>query len=75
MKARTLTVHSTTPGYSAVIRSSSSPSGGFVDDSANQVAGTTTTFTLNGNEARYYLIWITHLGPADQVSLTEATAT
>ena len=75
VKAHTLTVHSTTPGYSAVIKTSSSPSGGFVDDSANQVAGTTTTFTLNGNDARYYLIWITHLGPDLTTAITEVTAT
>ena len=30
--------------------------------------------TLNGAKARYYLIWITNLGPSNQVSVNEVTA-
>ena len=62
------------PGYTAVIKTGDSPSGPFADDSSSRLAGTDTTFALNGATARYYLIWITNLGPADQVSVNEVTA-
>ena len=73
--ARTLTVTSATPGYQAVIRSSNSSAGGFTDDSTTRTGGTSTTFDLNGNKARYYLIWITSLGGRSSVRINEVTAT
>jgi serine/threonine-protein kinase len=74
VKLKSLTVRSTTPGYRAVIKSGDSPDGPFTTDSAEQDGSSTTTFSLTGNEARYYLIWLTNLGPADQVRINEVTA-
>ena len=74
VKLKSLTVHSTTPGYRAVIRSGDSPGGPFTTDSAVQGGSSTTTFSLTGNRARYYLIWLTNLGPSDQVRINEVTA-
>jgi serine/threonine-protein kinase len=74
VKAKSLTIRSDTPGYPAVIKAGDSPTGPFADDSSSQIAGAATTFTLSGSRARYYLIWITNLGPSDQVSVNEVTA-
>ena len=51
-----------TPGFTASITSGSSPNGPFVTDSASKTVNGTTTFSLNGRPARYYVVWITHLG-------------
>src|SRR5262249_48576824 len=74
VKLSSLTVISTTPGYEAVIRSGASSTGPCSDDSASQTGGTTTTWTLGGSEARYYLIWITSLGNQESVKINEVTA-
>jgi serine/threonine-protein kinase len=74
VRLKSLTVSSTTPGYRAVVKSGDSSSGPFATDSAEQTGSATTTFTLEGNEARYYLIWLTNLGPEDQVRINEVTA-
>jgi len=70
-----LTVHTTTPGFVAEIQAGSTPSGGFSPDSSSQTVGATTTFTLNGADARYYVLWITELPPGDTVRVNEVTAT
>ena len=75
VKASTITVHSTTPGYTAEIRSGDTPSGPFTADSQPVVAGSTATFQLDGNSARYYVIWITHLGPPLTVAISEVSGT
>jgi serine/threonine-protein kinase len=74
VKASSITVTSTTPGFQAIIRSGDSPTGPFVDDSSSQTGGTTTTWSLGGREARYYLIWITSLGNQESVKINEVTA-
>jgi serine/threonine-protein kinase len=74
VEASSITVDSTTPGYQAVIRSGDSPSGPFVDASSSQTAGATTTWSLAGHEARYFLIWITNLGNQESVKINEVTA-
>jgi eukaryotic-like serine/threonine-protein kinase len=56
-----LTVTSDTPGYTAVIRASDSPDGGFKTVSDSQTVETETTFDLQGGSYRYYLVWITSL--------------
>ncbi len=73
--ARSVTVASTTPGYEAVVRAGNSSGGPFADDSATRTGGTTTTFDLNGKQARYYLVWITSLGGSSAVRINEVTAT
>jgi eukaryotic-like serine/threonine-protein kinase len=74
VKLGSLTITSTTPGYRAIIRSGASPTGPFTDDSSSQAGGTTTTWRLTGNEARYYLVWITRLGNQESVKINEVTA-
>jgi serine/threonine-protein kinase len=75
VKASSLTITSTTPGYQAIIRSGSSETGPFVDDSSSQTGGTETTWHLNRNRAQYYLVWITSLGNQESVKINEVTAT
>jgi predicted Ser/Thr protein kinase len=57
-------VVTSTPGFNAVIRAGDSPTQ-FPDTvSAPQtVSGTGVTFTIVGKPHRYYLLWITRLGP------------
>jgi hypothetical protein len=69
---KTLTVTTDTPGFTAEIKAGDSPS------SATTVAGPkkmddTTTFQLTGG-GRYFVIWITDLGPNDQVHVNEVKA-
>jgi eukaryotic-like serine/threonine-protein kinase len=75
VKARTLTVTSSTPGYTAVIQTGPGPSGPFTDDSSSQKAGPVTTFHLNGTDSRYYLIWLTDRGDNGSVHVNGVTAT
>jgi predicted Ser/Thr protein kinase len=57
-----LTVTTPTPGFTARIEAGDSPTGGFTPDSSIQsVSGTTTTFELQGQTARYYAVLITSL--------------
>lgn len=72
---RRLTIESDTPGYTAQIKSGDSPSGTFAAVSSSQTVGSSTTFTLTGKRARYYLIWITQLPPgADHARVNEVKA-
>jgi eukaryotic-like serine/threonine-protein kinase len=73
-KLATVTVTSDTPGFSAQILAGSSTSGSFVEDSSVQRAGATTTFTLRGATDRYYVVWITNLGPNSSVHVNEVRA-
>jgi serine/threonine-protein kinase len=72
--AKRITVTSTTPGYQAIIRSGDSPAGPFTDDSSLETGGASTTFALEGKQARYYLVWITSLGGRQSVRINEVTA-
>ena len=57
---KSITVTTDTPGYTAQIRAGDSAAGPFTaPDSAVQAVGAHTTFTLNGQSARYYVVWIT----------------
>ena len=49
-------------------------SGPFADDSSAQPVGSTTTFTLAGRSARYYVVWITRLPPGGKAAISEVTA-
>jgi eukaryotic-like serine/threonine-protein kinase len=73
VKLKELTVKSTTPGFTAEIRSGSSPDGPFETVVGQSHAATETTkWELDGDRARYYVIWITEL--EDRVQITEVTA-
>jgi eukaryotic-like serine/threonine-protein kinase len=69
-----LTVSSDTPGFSAQIDVGSSRSGTFVADSKVAVVSGRTTFDLQGRSGRYYVIWITNLGPHSSVHVNEVKA-
>jgi eukaryotic-like serine/threonine-protein kinase len=73
-KLKKLTVVTDTPGFTALIKSGSSRNGPFTVDSGSQVVSATTQFTLRGNSAQYYLVWITNLGSNDVVHVNEVTA-
>jgi hypothetical protein len=61
------------PGFTALIRASDRPDGGFVDVSGEQTVGATAVFGLEGgDERRYYLIWITD--PNSRAHVNEVTA-
>ena len=73
-KLSQVTVQSTTPGFSAEIEAGSSPGGPFTPVSDSRTAAGTTVFTLRGNAARYYVVWITDLGGNDAVRVNEVRA-
>jgi hypothetical protein len=63
-----------TPGYTAQIQTGNSPTGPFASDSPTKRVGAHTTFTLNGTSARYYVLWITNLGPSAFAHVNEVKA-
>jgi predicted Ser/Thr protein kinase len=73
-KLSQLTVQSDTSGFTAEIEAGSSPNGTFAGISDSQTVGRSTVFTLHGQAFRYYVVWITDLGPNDAVHVNEATA-
>jgi eukaryotic-like serine/threonine-protein kinase len=76
VKLAQLTVTTPTPGFTAQIQAGDSSTGPFTDDSSSQSVSGTTTFTLNGATARYYVVWITQLPETDgRAEISEVTAT
>ena len=73
-KLSKLTVASDTPGFTAEIEAGSSPGGSFTPVSKSQMVGERTTFSLSGDPARYYVIWITSLGTNHTAHVNEVTA-
>jgi serine/threonine-protein kinase len=65
----------TTPGFTAEIQSGDSSTGPFTTDSSSQTVNGTTTFDLNGNTARYYVVWITRLASVNRAEISDVTAT
>ena len=56
-----IVVATDTPGFAAEIQAGASPEGPFRTVSESKVASGKTTWTLDGAEARYYVVWITEL--------------
>ena len=76
VRLASLTVTTPTPGFVAEIQAGDSPTGGFTPDSSSQtVTSSTTTFTLKGATAQYYVVWITQLPPGDHAEISEVKAT
>jgi eukaryotic-like serine/threonine-protein kinase len=73
-KLTQVVVRSETPGFTAVIESGSSTAGPFTRASGSRTVEMNTTFSLNAGPARYYVVWITNLGPNSSVELNEVTA-
>ena len=72
---KTLTVRTSTPGFRAEIEVGSSTSGPWVVDSAPRTVGRRATFTLDGKSGRYWMVWITQLGPQLTAAIENVTAT
>jgi serine/threonine-protein kinase len=70
-KLSKLVVRSDTAGFTAKIESGSSPTGPFKSISSSQEVGFNTTFSLNGDAAQYYVVWITDLGSNSSVEINE----
>jgi serine/threonine-protein kinase len=73
-KPTSLTVRSTTPGFTAEILAGNTLSSTLKVDSSKQQVGATTTFALRGATARYFVVWITDLGSNSSVRIDEVTA-
>jgi serine/threonine-protein kinase len=73
-KLKTLTVQTPTPGFVAQIKAGSSRSGPFADDSSAQTVSSSTTFTLSGTTAQYYVVWISRLPGGGKAEISEVTA-
>ncbi len=73
--AKSVTVTSDTPGFTATILAGDSPTGPFAADAPSQQVGSTATFALTGRTARYYVVWITDLGANGSAHVNEVTAT
>jgi serine/threonine protein kinase len=73
-KLSRLTIRSDTPGFTAEIQAGASRSGTFSKVSSPVTVGTSTHFTVDGQAARYYVVWITDLGGNDAVHVNEVTA-
>jgi hypothetical protein len=69
-----ITVQSTTPGFSAEILAGNRLGPHLKVDASSQTVGSRTTFALAGANARYYVVWITDLGANSSVRVTEVTA-
>jgi serine/threonine-protein kinase len=68
---KTLSVVTDDPGFRAVIKAGSSPTGPFRPVSESKVTSATTTYDLHGG-GRYFLIWITDL--SDHAHVNEVRA-
>jgi serine/threonine-protein kinase len=73
-KVSQLTVTTDTAGFRAVIEAGNSPTGPFPAVSGSQTVGASTAFTLHGAGARYYVVWITDLGPNSSVHVDGVSA-
>jgi eukaryotic-like serine/threonine-protein kinase len=74
VKLASVTVSSPAGGFQAQIEAGSSPTGSFSIDSSSQTVSSTTTFTLAGQTAQYYVVWITELPPGGRAEISEVTA-
>jgi eukaryotic-like serine/threonine-protein kinase len=76
MKLASVTVTTPTPGFVAEIQAggSSEVSSSFSVDSSSQTVSGTTTFTLDGKTAQYYVVWITQLPPGNRAEISGVTA-
>jgi tRNA A-37 threonylcarbamoyl transferase component Bud32 len=68
-----LTVSTSTPGFAARIDAGASPSGPFHPVSDGQTVEGTATFTLDGANDRYYVVWIVGI-PDGVARITEVEA-
>ncbi|MEX2646848.1 MAG: protein kinase [Gaiellaceae bacterium] len=74
VKPSELIVITDTPGFTAEIRTGAAAEGPFDDVAADaRTVEGRTSFELDDAESRYWLIWITNLGPNSAVHMNEVT--
>jgi eukaryotic-like serine/threonine-protein kinase len=71
---KSVTVQTTTPGFTAEILAGNTIGSTMKVDSSKQLIGSSTTVALRGATARYYVLWITDLGANSSVRVNEVTA-
>jgi hypothetical protein len=75
VEPETLTLTSTTPGFTAEIRTGESASGPFETRvSGSQTVAERTTFRLNDAAGRYFVVWITEIPAGTRAEITEVVA-
>lgn len=69
-----LVVRTDEPGFTAIVRAGTAPQGPFEDVSEAQEVGRRTTFEIDtdGEDYRYYLVWITDLDGSAHVNEVRA---
>jgi eukaryotic-like serine/threonine-protein kinase len=73
---KSLTIATDTPGFTARIQAGNSPTGGFTPVSQPQTVASSTTFSLDGKEHAYYLVWLMMLPPgSSSAHVNEVKAT
>jgi len=71
---KSIAVTTDTSGFTAVIQAGPSPTGPFTADSSSETVTGTTTFSLSGHTARYFVVWITHLPPGNTAHVNNVSA-
>jgi serine/threonine-protein kinase len=74
VKLGSMTVSTPTPGFVAQIQAGDSSTGPFTADSSSTTVTGTTTFTLQGQTAQYYVVWITQLPAQGRAEISEVSA-
>jgi eukaryotic-like serine/threonine-protein kinase len=75
IEPKTITLTSGAPGFTAEIRTGTSPTGPFEEVvSGPQTIGDRTTFTLEGAKARYFVVWITEILAGTHAEINEVVA-
>lgn len=72
-KLSQLALTTDTPGFTAEIKAGGSPQGPFETVASSQTVGPSTTWDLNGADARYYVVWITDLDGRAHVNEVKAS--
>jgi serine/threonine-protein kinase len=76
VEPRTMTVKTDTSGFTALIEAGDSQSGPFSGVSSSQTVQSSTSFSLDlSSPRRYFVVWITRLGPGDVAHVNEVRAT
>jgi serine/threonine-protein kinase len=73
-EVRTVTVATDTPGFTAEIQAADARDGPFRAVSSARKVQSSTTFAIEGDPARYYVVWITNRGTSPSVRVNEVTA-
>jgi hypothetical protein len=71
---KSMTVSTSTPGFTARIEVGNSPTGPFAIDSATRTFGARTTISLDGKSGTYWVVWLTRLGPQLTAAIENVTA-